>query len=326
MKKRVLSLLCLVCVLFSFAGCTFNDHEVFFTGGTGFKNVFRIGDLKCPDKEVKLYLATYRNLYDTVGDTSIWENGFQVDTIYDSLKKNVISHLTRVYALNIYADENEVALTDTESSLAKQAAEEYYSGLSKSDRKALKISKSDVEEMYLRYALAEKVYFDLMTQVDEEVSDDEARVMDAYVLYTTKEETANYVTQSLANGLKFMDLLTLYGTGDKGLRSIPRGTMPTEVENVMFQLEDEQVSSCIQAEDGYYFVYCVSKYNAELSESNKANVVEKRKAQVIADIIAEQNKTYYSEINKDLLAKTDVQSSVETKNFFTVLDSYLNFK
>ena len=326
MKKRWLSLLCLVCMLFTFTGCTINDHVVFFTGGCGFKNVFRIGDLKCPDKEVKLYLATYRNLYDTVGDTSIWNDGFEVDTIYDSLKKNVVSHLTRVYALDIYADENGVELTDNEKTLVEQAAQEYYSSLSKSDRKVLKVSKSDVEEMYLRYALAEKVYFSLMNQVDDEVSEDEARVMDAYVLYTTKEDTANYVTQSLANGINFMNLLSLYGTGDKGLRSIPRGTMPTEVENVIFQLEDEQVSNCIQAEDGYYFVYCVSKYNSELSESNKANVVAKRKAQVIADLIATQNETYYSELNESLLEKTDVPDEVETKNFFTVLDSYLSFK
>ena len=123
-----------------------------------------------------------------------------------------------------------------------------------------------------------------------------------------------------------MNLLNLYGTGDKGLRSIPRGTMPDEVEAVIFQMEDEQVSECIAAEDGYYFVYCVSKYNAELSESNKANVVEKRKAQVVSDIISEQNKNYYSELNEKLLEKTDVDASVETRNFFTVLDSYINFK
>ena len=326
MKKKILSMVCLVCMLFSFTGCTINDHVVYFTGGTGFKNVFRIGDYKCPDKEVKLYLATYRNLYDTVGDTSIWNDGFEVDTIYDSLKKNVVSHLTRVYALNIYAEENEVTLTDKERNFVEQAAEEYYSSLSKADRKALNVSKSDVEEMYLRYALAEKVYFDLMNQVDEEVSEDEARVMDAYVLFTTKEDTANYVQQALNNGLTFMNLLNMYGTGEKGLRSIPRGTMPEEVEDVIFQMEDEQVSDCIAAEDGYYFVYCVSKYNAELSESNKANVVAKRKAQVIADLIAAQNETYYSELNESLLEKMDVPDTIETRNFFTVLDSYLTFK
>ena len=326
MKRKWIGILCLILCVCSFSGCTINDHQVFFSGGTGFKNVFRIGDLKCPDKEVKLYLATYRNLYGTVGDTEIWDGDFQTDTIYDSLKKSVVSHLTRVYALNIYAEENEISLSDKEVSSVENAAEEFYSGLSKADRKALKLSKSDIEEYYLRYALAEKVYFDLMNQVDNEVSEDEARVMDAYVLYTTKDDTAVYVEQALNSGQSFATLLNMYGTGDKGLRSIPRGTMPQEVEKVIFQLEDGQVSGMITAEDGYYFVSCVSKYNAELSESNKANVVAKRKAQVIADIVALQNENYYSELNEDLLNKTEVANTVETKNFFTVLDSYISYK
>lgn len=326
MRKRLLSLLCLVCVLISFTGCTIGDHEVFFTGGAGMHNIFRIGDLKCPREEYCVYLATYRNLFDTVGDSSIWSEGFETDTIYDSLKKNVVSHLTKVYALNIYATEQEVELTENEETLAKKAAEEFYGGLSKTDRKKLKVSQGDIEEMYLRYALAEKVYFALMNQVDDEVSEDEARVMDAYVLYTTKEDTANYVSQALSSGTGFMNLLNLYGTGNKGLQSISRGMMPQEVEKVIFSMEDNQVSECITTEDGYYFVYCVSKYNAELSESNKANVVEKRKAQVVSDIISEQNKNYYSELNEKLLEKTDVDASVETRNFFTVLDSYINFK
>lgn len=326
MKRKWIGILCLILCVCSFSGCTINNHQVFFSGGTGFKNVFRIGDLKCPDKEVKLYLATYRNLYGTVGDTEIWGGDFQTDTIYDSLKKSVVSHLTRVYALNIYAEENEISLSDKEVSFVENAAEEFYSGLSKADRKALKLSKSDIEEYYFRYALAEKVYFDLMNQVDNEVSEDEARVMDAYVLYTTKEDTAVYVEQALNSGQSFAALLNMYGTGDKGLRSIPRGTMPQEVEKVIFQLEDGQVSGMITAEDGYYFVSCVSKYNAELSESNKANVVAKRKAQVIADIVALQNENYYSELNEDLLNKTEVANTVETKNFFTVLDSYISYK
>ena len=325
MKKKTIAVLCAICAMLSFSGCTINDHQVFFSGGAGFSNVFRIGNYKCPEKEAMLYLATYQNLYGTVGDVSLWNGGFETDTIFDSLKKSVVSHLTRVYALDIYADENEVTLSNQEKSLVEKAANDYYSNLSKSDKKALKVSKKDIEEMYLRYALAEKVYFDLMNQVDNEVSEDEARVMDAYVLYTTKEDTANYVQQSLDYGLEFMSLLGMYGTGEKGLRSIARGTMPQEVEDVIFNMEDEEVSDCISTGDGYYFVYCINKYNAELSEANKANVIEKRKAQVISDIITNQNENYYSELNESLLDKMEIDTDIETMNFFSTLDSYISF-
>ncbi len=41
--------------------------------------------------------------------------------------------------------------------------------------------------MYEHYALAEKVYKQLMSGVDENVSEDEARIMEANVIYVTDE-------------------------------------------------------------------------------------------------------------------------------------------
>ena len=78
-------------------------------------------------------------------------------------------------------------------------------------------------------------------------------------------------------------------------------------------------------EDGYYFVKCMDKYNEELSEINKSNVIEKRKEQVISDMISEQNVSYYSELNTSLWDKFDTDNSIKTKNFFTVLESYITF-
>ena len=58
-------------VALSLCGCTVNDHIVYFSGGAGFGNVFRIGDLKCPVKEAKVYLANYKNLFGTIGSVSL---------------------------------------------------------------------------------------------------------------------------------------------------------------------------------------------------------------------------------------------------------------
>ncbi|MCR4675187.1 MAG: hypothetical protein K5675_09265, partial [Lachnospiraceae bacterium] len=280
MKKKILTIVALVFVLVSFSGCTIGDHQVYFTGGTGFTNVFRIGDEKCSKKEAMLYLVTYKNLYGTVGETSLWSDGFETGTIEESIKSGVIAHLTRVYSLNIYAKENGIALTENENLLVEKAANDFYEGLSKEDKKSLRVSESDIEKMYQKYALAEKVYFQLMDQVDEEVSEDEARIMDAYVLFTTSEDNAKKISAALKDGGSFETLLGTYGEGDKTLQSIGRGTYDEAVEEVIFQLDDEEVSDCITTEEGYYFIECIDKYNEELSETNKANVIAKRKEQV----------------------------------------------
>lgn len=325
MKRKICLLLSFLFVLFTFSGCTIGDRQIYFSGGTGFSNVFRIGDMKCSKEEARVYLATYKNLYGTVGDTALWEGDFKTDTILDSIKSGVISHLTRVYSLNIYAKEKEITLTENEKLLVEQAAEDYYSQLDKSDRKKLGVNQSDIEKMYLKYALAEKVYFQLMNQVDEEVSEDEARIMDAYVLFTTDEAKAQTVATSLKNGGSFETLLGTYGEGDKTLQSIGRGEYAQEVEDVIFQLDDEEVSDCITTDEGYYFVKCMDKYNEELSETNKSNVISKRKEQVISDMISQQNEAYYSQMNTSLWEKFDTDNSITTSNFFSVLENYITY-
>ena len=325
MKRKICLLLTVVFVLLSFSGCTIGDHQVYFNGGTGISGVFRIGDMKCSKEEARLYLATYKNLYGTVGETVLWDGGFQTDAISDYIKTGVLAHLTRVYALNLYAKENDITLTENEILLVGKATKEFYEGLDKSDRKKIGVSESDIEKIYQRYALAEKVYFQMMNEVDEEVSEDEARIMDAYVLFTTSEDDAKNVASSLKRGGSFETLLGTYGEGDKTLQSIGRGDYASEVEDVIFQLDDEEVSDCIATEDGYYFVKCMDKYNEELSEINKSNVIEKRKEQVISDMISEQNVSYYSELNTSLWDKFDTDNSIKTKNFFTVLESYITF-
>ena len=45
------------------------------------------------------------------------------------------------------------------------------------------VSEATIEKLYENYALASKVYTSLTTGVNEEVSDDEARVMEAQQIY-----------------------------------------------------------------------------------------------------------------------------------------------
>ena len=139
------------------------------------------------------------------------------------------------------------------------------------------------------------------------------------------EEKANKVTTALANGTSFETVLGTYGEGDKTLQSIGRGDYESEVEEVIFQLDDEEVSDCIVTDSGYYFVKCIDKYNEELSETNKSNVISKRKEQVITDMIAEQNVNYYSAINEKLWDKIEIDEDITTENFFTVLENYISY-
>ena len=183
-------------------GCSIGDLHFYVSSTSGIGNVFKIGPNACSKTEFRTYLANYKNLYGTFQDSSIWseDNG---KIIEDGMKSAILDHLTRVYSLDLYAKDNNIKLTKSEEEAVNKAAEEYYNSLSDEDRSYTGASKADIEDMYEHYALAEKVYFQLMNSVDEEVSEDEARMMEAEVLFTTKKANADAAAAQLKeNGIR----------------------------------------------------------------------------------------------------------------------------
>lgn len=65
------------------------------------------------------------------------------------------------------------------------------------------VAEADIAEYYTHYALAQKLYHSLTNGVNEEVSDDEARVMEIMQIYVTDEDRAHEVEQKLAQGDDF---------------------------------------------------------------------------------------------------------------------------
>jgi foldase protein PrsA len=275
-----------------------------------------------------MYLANYKNIYGKVYDTDLWNGEYDTDTIEASIKSAALEHLTKVYSLNLFAQNNEITLTEQEMEKVEDAAKEYYDSLNRAEKKYTGASKKEVKEMYTRYALAEKVYKQLMGQVDETVSEDEARVMQALVLYVSDEDTANEIQTSINNGATFERLASTYNELDTTKVTFGRGTYETSVEDVVFHLDNDEVSDKIPTSDGYYFFKCINKYDEELSEANKANIVKERREAAINAVVSELDKEYYADLNQKLIDKLHVSDDqeVQTDSFFSVLDSHIKFK
>ena len=306
------------------SGCTVAGKQVFFSF-TGPFTVFSIGPLSCGRTEAKVYLANYKNLYGKVGDTDLWSDDFDTEEVEEGVKTAAINHLTKVYSLDLYAKEHDIALDEDEKNQVAAAAKEYVDSLSEGDRDATGANLGSVRKMYEHYALAEKVYSKLMDSVDEEVSEDEARIMDAYILYVTDKKTFRKLEKQIKNGATFERLLSTYSEDDKGVVSFGRGTYPEEVEEVAFALEDDEISDGIKTDDGYYFVQCIDKYNEELSEENKKKIIAGRKADLIETIVSDQYDKYNSQINTKLWERMHIETgdAVQTDSFFTTIEDYL---
>ena len=324
-KRRKLAAAAVLCLfLLMFGGCSVGGTKIFFASGCGPGQVFKIGSMGCSQEEAKVYLMNYKNLYGVVYDTDLWNGEFDTQTMEESLKDAVMDRLTRVYTLNLYAKEQEIVLSDAEEEAAKDAAKEYYESLSREERSYSGASERDVEEMYQRCLLAQKVYTQLMGSVDEEISEDEARVMDANIIFVTDEAAADQVAAQLSAEASFSSLASTYNEADQSSVSFGRGTYPQEMEDVAFALENDAVSGKITTSDGYYFVQCVNKYNQELSETNKAQIIAARQQQTLEDILTSLEENYYSELNQGLWDRITLEdgADLKTDSFFQVIASH----
>lgn len=308
-------------------GCTIDGRELVLTFGGSAFSIFKMGPLRCPDNEVRVYLANYKNIYGRVGETDLWNGGFDVARMEESIRMLSAQHLARVYSMNLYAADHGIRLDEKEEKQVKTAAAAYYASLSEAERAYMQVSERDIAGMYRRYATAQKVYAGLMDSIDEEISEDEARMMDAYVLYVTSDEAAKAVDEAIANGTAFEKLCATYSRKDKGRVSFGRGTYPQAVEDAAFALDDGEISGRIADDGGYYYVCCINKYNSELSEQNKEDIVSVRKEQAINEIISSQSRDYYSVFNGahlDAIAFGG-SGSIATDSFFSTLEMYLSY-
>lgn len=81
----------------------------------------------------------------------------------------------------------------------------------------------------------------------------------------------------LERGDDFASVANNYNELSSIQTTVVRDELPKEVEEVAFNLDNGQTSSMIQAGKGFYFIKCLNKYNEELTEANKSNIVEKEK-------------------------------------------------
>lgn len=306
------------------SGCQVGNHDIVVMNTLSNKQVFQIGGEECSLKEAEVYLCNYSNLYGTAYTIDLWQHDFGENSLEDYVKDITLEELTRVYCMDLLAESQQVALNDEEKKLVSDAAEEYYGSLTKKEISYMEVQKADIEEYYGHYALAQKLYNSLTNGVNEEVSDDEARVMEIMQIYVSDESKALEVKSKLESGDDFASVASNYNELSAVSVSVSRDDLPEEVEEVAFQLDDNEVSGMISASNGYYFIKCLNKYDVEQTEENKSNIVEKREKEAFDDVYHAFVSNLDSRLNENLWDNLELgtEEDITTSSFFSVYQKY----
>lgn len=324
-RKYTCGLICAALVLAVLpAGCRVGNRDIVVMNTMNSRQVFQIGGSECSLKEARVYLCNYANLYGTAYTIDLWRHDFGDYSLEDYVKDITLNELTRVYCMDLLAESGEMELTEEELQKTAEAAAEYYNSLTREEILYMEVSEADIREYYGHYALARKLYNSLTGEVNEEVSDDEARVIEIMQIYVSDSVKAMAVEQKLAAGDDFAAVAGNYNELPFIQVTVTRDDLPNEVENIAFQLDDNEVSGRIEVENGYYFIKCLNKYNVELTEANKSNIVEKREKEAFDDVYNAFVAGLPSYLNEDIWEEVHLEADgqITTTGFFEVYEKY----
>ena len=211
-----------------------------------------------------------------------------------------MDEITRVYSMVALANAQGVTLTDEQKELAQWAGEDCFQSLTDEEVSYLSVTQEQVQDIYEKYALADTLYQVLVQDVNEEVSDDEARVMEIRQIYTTNEEQARKALADLEAETEFSTVAANYNEADEISLTLQRGMLPEEAETVVFSMEDGEISDLIETDQGYYIFCCDNKFDEEQTQIHKQDIVEQRKQEAFHSVYDPFVETIHSKLNESV--------------------------
>lgn len=332
---------------FVLTGCEKDGAKIVLTMGFDEEVVFKIEDITCTKPEVMVYLVNTENIYDGVFGQDIWQVPYGDGNVEKQYKETILARLAQIKAMNLYAREMGVSLDEKENELVRQAANEYFSSLNQSEREYLNVDAELIENMYREYALANKVYESVTEEVNPEISDDEARtvtVRSILIKTYSMDDNGNRIEYSdamkqdamnrayaidarIKNSEEFEILAADYNEDERSLYSFSRGVMPKEIEDVAFNMSENEVSDVIKTEYGYHIIKCITNFDEEQTDINKGTIVKLRKQETFTEKYDNYIETLTSNINADLWDKISYERNgeVSTTSFFETYDKYFKY-
>ena len=339
--KRGMILILLVLLMLT--GCSKDGKETKVVLTTGFSKdeVFRIETMSCTLPEIMVYLTNTQNQYESVYGKQIWNTDLDGITLEENVKDIVLAKIAQVKTMNLLAEKYEVWLSEEEKALVNSAAESYFNSLNETEKELMGVNQKIIQQLYLEYALAEKVYAYIIKDINPEISDDEARTITVSHIFLktysldSQGRQVNYseemkqeiyrkaqeiLVMAREPGQDFEALIEKYSEDSTGTYSFGKGEIGDEFEQAAFELETDEISEVIETEFGYHIIKCLNTFDREETDANKLKIVEQRRKEVFGQEYDEFVSTLTRSLNEKLWEKVSLlhDENVTTTTFFDV--------
>jgi len=350
--KKWISLLLVLCMCFSLPACGKEEKQesdgeatkVVLTMGFNEEEVFRISKSSCTLSEVMVYLTNMQNQYESVYGKEIWNTSIDGVTLEEKVKETVIARIAQVKTMALLAEEHGVILSEKEEAAVEAASEEYFNSLNDKEIKGMDVELETIKKLYTEFAMANRVYENIIKDVNPEISDDEARTITVRQILikthtTDKEgnkvefsearkaqayEQAEVVYQKAVSGNDFDVLAEKYNEDKNHTYSFGKGEMEAAFEEAAFNLAKDEISEIVETSYGYHIIKCVSNFDMKETDANKEKIVKQRKKDAFNEVYNQYVAGLTRNLNNELWdSVTMIQDAeVTTADFFHVFDKH----
>lgn len=341
-KRAAVVLTVLLLCAGALTGCGSRTRLAFTTGLSG-KQIFKIGSAECDLPEIMVYLTTFYSRYADTYGAEMWKYDFEGTSLEEHVKEVVLSKMTQIKIMNLMAEERGIYLTEEEKSKVLAAADAYEEKLGETLRLEEGMNLKVIRQVYREYAIANKVYETITESEDMEISDDEARTVTVQTVFFPtwrivngeraefSEEQKNGVRKDasailnrLQSGENF-ETAARDGDGRVLTENYARGDAEEALEEILFSMDEGDLSDVLEMSDGYYIVKCISTMDDKATQENKLVLAKKRKSEAFSDAYREIEGNTYAQFRDKLWKKVSMDEKLHRTeaDFFDIYDQYV---
>lgn len=250
--------------------------------------IFEIDHLVCSDDEYKMVFMNYVNKYkEDFGGKIDWDAKTDKETtLREVIMERVKEDITVKYVLSAMAETQRVKIDKDDMEIINTAVEEYYQSLSDAEKDYFNADMDVVAKVYSNYYLADKVYNKVTESIGEDVSEEDARVVQIqYIRMSSGNKTEAEIKSKLkslakavnANQKDFAKEAKQLSEDSSIERIIKKNEAKTKLETEAFEVNKGKTSEIIQDGNNYYLIYCIENYLKEETTANKEEIIESQK-------------------------------------------------
>lgn len=325
-KKRVLvvaGVIAGVILLVAIFAKFLNGNLIYISTGFTKGEMLKAGKQTINSMEVNILLSDTRGEYEKVFGTNAWSQSVDGINFDDYAKEQVRSKLARIACMNELAKKKGVALSRNQKEAINNGVDTYYAALSEEQIKSLGITKEKLTDMFTKFATAQVLYEDMTSNLNIEVSADEARIISIQYICADSREVIEEARTRIESGEIFYVVAKEYN-GDNYECQLERGLMDEAFEKTAYELKSGQTSDIIEAGDKFYIIKCNSDNEKSKTEANRIVLLEKKKLEAFNKQFEPYEAGIYVDVNKKAWSDISTANVIQLQvNFEEIYNQYL---